>query len=281
MTQQDFKKIGRLLKKIYLELENEALENNVSIESEEFEKVRDVVREATLKQMGFTLGEYVEAKNQYLEERKSAQLEPVEQLKAELKEEMGEIKIPTSEEIKIIAKSVVPEPKITQQIINKIVKETTVEKPTIIEKKETIIQREEYDPTAIYADIGYLEDKIEKLEIPEPFDPEPLKEELRSEFQKNLKHNIDILGMPDFRKLAMGLRGDIDNLITNGSGSTAPTSGTITKTNGYISSIALGDGVIITITRDGSGYISSITNGTNTWTYTRDSNNYITSWAVA
>ena len=57
-------------------------------------------------------------------------------------------------------------------------------------------------------------------------------------------------------------------------------SGTITRTGSYISSVALTAGKTITITRSGN-YITSITDGTKTWTYTRNASNQITSWSVA
>jgi hypothetical protein len=56
-------------------------------------------------------------------------------------------------------------------------------------------------------------------------------------------------------------------------------SGTITRSGGYISTIALTGGRTLTIFRT-SGYISSATDGTRTWTYTRDINNNIISWSV-
>jgi len=54
---------------------------------------------------------------------------------------------------------------------------------------------------------------------------------------------------------------------------------TITRTNGYITSVAKASGKTYTITRDGNNLISSITDGTKTWTYTRTSG-YISSLAV-
>jgi YD repeat-containing protein len=36
----------------------------------------------------------------------------------------------------------------------------------------------------------------------------------------------------------------------------------------------------LTFTRDGDGYISTISDGTRTWTFTRNASHQITSWAV-
>ena len=64
-------------------------------------------------------------------------------------------------------------------------------------------------------------------------------------------------------------------------GSIATTlSGTVSRSGNYISSVVLSGGRTLTITRTGN-YISSITDGTKTWTYTRNGSNQITSWAVA
>lgn len=56
--------------------------------------------------------------------------------------------------------------------------------------------------------------------------------------------------------------------------------GTITRSGSYISSVALSNGITFSITRDASNYISSITNGSKVWTYTRNGSNQITNWAV-
>lgn len=55
--------------------------------------------------------------------------------------------------------------------------------------------------------------------------------------------------------------------------------GTITRVSNYISSIALSDGRTLTVTRTG-GYISSITDGTYTWAFTRNAGNQIISWVT-
>ena len=56
--------------------------------------------------------------------------------------------------------------------------------------------------------------------------------------------------------------------------------GAITRVSGYVSEVALTGGRTITVTRDASNFITSITDATRTWTYTRDADDYIISWAV-
>jgi hypothetical protein len=62
MTTAEFKRVGRLLKEVYAELEKEALQDGIDIFSEEFRTVRDQLRLEVLKRLGFTLEEYREAK---------------------------------------------------------------------------------------------------------------------------------------------------------------------------------------------------------------------------
>jgi len=56
--------------------------------------------------------------------------------------------------------------------------------------------------------------------------------------------------------------------------------GAITRVSGYVSEVALTGGRTLTVTRNASNFITSITDTIRTWTYTRDANDYIISWAV-
>jgi len=56
--------------------------------------------------------------------------------------------------------------------------------------------------------------------------------------------------------------------------------GAITRVSGYVSEVALTGGRTLTVTRNASNFITSITDATRTWTYTRDADDYIISWAV-
>jgi hypothetical protein len=56
--------------------------------------------------------------------------------------------------------------------------------------------------------------------------------------------------------------------------------GTVTRVGDYISVITLSSGRTLTVTRNADNYISSITDGTNTWTFIRDVDNKLTSWTV-
>lgn len=218
MTTADFKKVARLLKEVYAQLEAEALSDGVDIFGEEYAQVRDALRLEVLKRLGFTLEEYREAKELVAPAKKVDVVAKLDELKEKaeaVSEKVDSLEIPDKEELleeaREIAEKVVKAPIIQ----NNIVERTTVEKPVTVEK--TILQtvNEEYDDSPIFAELGYLNDKLDKLVIPEGVDEEKLRDDLRSEFMEQLQHNINALGMPDFRKLAMGLQDQIDRLERN------------------------------------------------------------------
>lgn len=62
--------------------------------------------------------------------------------------------------------------------------------------------------------------------------------------------------------------------------SSTPLPGTVTRSGGYISEIALTGGSTYTITRDGNNRISTIDDGTYTRTFTRGGDGTITSWTI-
>jgi hypothetical protein len=59
-------------------------------------------------------------------------------------------------------------------------------------------------------------------------------------------------------------------------------SGTIERdVNGYIKKLIRTSGLSFDIVRDSNNRISTISDGTKTWTFTRNENNMITNWSVA
>lgn len=211
----EFKKVARLLKEVYASLEAEALADGVDIFGEEYLQVRDALRLEVLKRLGFTLDEYRQAKELVAPAKKvdvAKELSEASKLTQEASERIDALVIPNEEELlakaKEIAEAVVKAPVIQ----NNIVERTTIQKPTIV--KETVLQtiNEEYDASPIFAELGYLNDKLANLKIPEGVDEEKLKEDMRNEFMEELQYNIKMLGMPDFRKLAIGLQDQIDRL---------------------------------------------------------------------
>lgn len=220
MTIPEFKKIARLLKQVYAELEKEALAGGVDVFSPEYDELVANARLTVLANNGFTLEEYRAMREKVAGVSKEAMMDLMERTKEEIKS-FKEIKIPTEDEIKAIARSIAEEFIKPPQITTQVIKETTVEKPQIIKETrvEKIIEEKAYNDKPIVRDIEAIKKDLEA--VPR-VDAEALRTEFKeelSEFMKNLQYNIDILGMPDFRKLAMGLQSQIHDL-QNGSTST-------------------------------------------------------------
>ncbi len=207
MEIKDFKKVARLLKEIYKEIEEEANKNGMDIFSTEYEELISKAREVVLEKMGFTLEEYREAKRNVVSEQKEELGELLQEAKTII-DKVSNIKIPTPEEIEEtvnrLAKEHIKEVVVTRETIKEI------EKPIFV--TETIIQKGEYDDSKLHEELQKVNKKFEDL--PEPIDVEKIKEETLTEFGKMFEDKINILGMPDFRKLAMGLKQQIDDMET-------------------------------------------------------------------
>ena len=87
-----------------------------------------------------------------------------------------------------------------------------------------------------------------------------------------------------------GATGDVNlgthDIETSGTGTFGDTkelnAGTITRgVDGLVSSVAITGKRTLSFTRNTYGYVTSVTDGTNTWTYTRDVNNNLTAWSYA
>lgn len=214
MTTPEWKKVARLLKEAYTQLEKEALSSDTDIFGEEFKKAQDVVRLAILEKMGFTIDEYRAVKLSL----ESAKKQKVDTALAQVNARVDALQsqpapiIPTKGEITALAHEVAKEYIVPPVITNQIVKETTIEKPQILETVREITKVEKYDATAIEKKLVELKKQLSDLKIPAPYDDSKLKEYFHDYFSENIQHNIDTLGMPDFRKLAMGLQAQIDVL---------------------------------------------------------------------
>lgn len=285
-----FKKIGRILKQAYSELEIEALKNGINLVSPEYDVMQAELRESVLTKFGYTIEEYREAKAE--SERIRKQERPNYE---EIKSKVDSLDIPTIENIESliveIATRIAKEHIVAPQIINKIVKEVQLQSPPqVVEKTivEQITERVEYDDSPLLNEINSFKERLN--DFAEKVQTEKLRDEILEDvkgyFGKEFKRNIDILGMPDFRKLAMGLRQDIDDLITNGSssgggGHTIQDEGTPLTQRTNLNFVGAGvtvtddvgnDTTIVTIsTSSGAGYqapTGGAVNGTNaifTW----------------
>ena len=216
MTPSQFKKLARLLKQLYAELEADALNEGVAVTSSEFTQVAKAARLALLEREGFTEEQYEEAKNlnkTEKEEKKTASetkadqfFERVEKIKGD-KGETGEKGDPGKD---------------GKDGLNgkdgrdgKNGKDGKDGKPG---EKGDRGDRGEMGMVDV-ATIAYLEDKMVQVEskIPEPVDVEKIKEQLLPEVVEISKvtaqSNIDLMGMPNFRKLGVGLQQQIDERI--------------------------------------------------------------------
>jgi hypothetical protein len=235
MTTAEFKKIARTLKEVYKQIEAEALAEGISLLSPEYDQLIAIARERVLEAAGYTLQEYREAKAKVSGFSQADLVDHTERTAADIDAALKAIEqeanrhIPTQEEIEAIAKRVAEAVVKPPQIINQIVKETTIEKPKIV--KETVKIKEEYNDKPLREEIKKVKEKVDSIKIPEAFNPKGLEEKFEAYVAQSFKKNIDTLGMPDFRKLAMGLQEQIDsiersvaiNFIIDGGGSAITT----------------------------------------------------------
>lgn len=231
MTIPEFKKIGRLLIEAYKELDTEALKEGIDIFGEQYVVLKDKVREKVLAKFGFTLEEYRLAR-----EEASTGDQNLKQALENLSDPLKGVKIPTFDEIRQIADEVAKQYVVPPVITNQIVKETIVKEPTIVKetKVEQITNHVLFDPAPIHDRVKALARRVDEIKVPEPINIEALKEDLKLDFGAMFQQNINILGMPDFRKLAMGLQGQIDELAKiagTGGGGGSGTGSIIATTN--------------------------------------------------
>lgn len=245
MTLSEFRKATSILGKVRSELEHEAAQRGISLMSAEFDELLARVQEEAMNKMGYSMTEYLTTKQKDLliPEEDKRMLSVIEDFKTgtdrriqELVKEIKAMYIPTSQDIAAIASDVAqqyivpPEPQI--------IKETIIEKPQIIQ--EIRIDEEKFNE---------LSKKIDAL--PKE-DLEKLKTEMMGEFQKHFKENIDILGMPNFRKLAMGLQAQIDALGTgNVTGPASATANNVAIFNGTTGKIIKDSGLALSGTNTG------------------------------
>lgn len=221
MTIQEFKKVARILKESYKEIEAEALSNGIDIFSDEYKQLIDIAREKILTKLGYTLKEYREIKEQFEISRKSEVNKKIDEVSQKIKDIPPPIIPPTKEEIteiahevaEEVAKKYTKEPIITTQIVKETTHEVRIEQPKIIET--TRVTRETYNDKHLKKEIDNLYQKINDIKLPEELDKEKIKKDLFNSLQLDLKKDIELLGMPDFRKLAMGLQQQISDLQNN------------------------------------------------------------------
>ena len=276
MTTKEWKKVARILKESYKEVEAEAISKGIDIFSDEYKELIDVVREKVLTKLGFTIEEYREMADEVATARKKEVNKKIEEVTERIDNlpNFNIPKIPTREEIEEIAHEVAKEYIKPPQITNEIVKETThevkIEQPKIIETVRVENRVEKYDDKKLLKELAKLESKIAEIVIP---DEEKIRNDLKFELQKN----IDTLGMPDFRKLGMGLQVQIDevrNSTPTGGGHTIQDEGVTLTQRTKLNFVGAGvtttddagnDATVVTINGGGSVDGSGTANELSYW----------------
>lgn len=109
MTIKEWKKVARILKEAYKEVESEAISAGVDIFSDEYKAGLEKVREKILEKLGFTVDEYKEMYEEFTQARKK----DVDKKIAEVSERIDNLpelpEVPTKEQIKELAEEVAEE----------------------------------------------------------------------------------------------------------------------------------------------------------------------------
>ncbi len=216
MTPNQYKRIARLLKELRQALEQEALKDGVAITSSAFNEAYETMRTNLLEQEGFALEQYQEAANQVKSERetkKSASEEKADQFFERVEKIRGD-KGETGDKGEKGDKGERGE-KGDKGEPGKDGKDGRDGKdgkdgtpgPAGTNGRDG----EDVSP----ATVGYLEDLIKTVEakVVDQEGMERLKGELLNEMKIDVEKNIDIMGMPDFRKLSMGIQEDVATKI--------------------------------------------------------------------
>lgn len=240
MTTKEFKRVARILKSAYKAVESKARKQGMDLMSSEYEALIDKTRLLVLTEMGYSLDEYRKAKGRAgageIDEPKAkpsaskAMKAALSQLDKETAKRGIAKGSPQYEALRAQLEGTVME-EMDAEIVQKRsnlpfetemrdIAEETARK--IIPPPQTLKQIYQYDDSKLKAGLKELSDRVGKTVTQEELKARA--EELKTEiltwnadnFSANFKKNIDVLGMPDFRKIAMGLQAQIDELETSG-----------------------------------------------------------------
>ena len=259
MTLKEYKRVDELLKEVYKELQADALQRGIHPSSRKYDEMVAVTTKAVIEKMGYTLEEYQKTKDRMYGLTKSDLVDMFQQTKENL--DAVERTVPSDEKIskmatKIaieraeeiaerIAKKYIVPPQV--KIVNKIVK--VVKEPKVVKETIKIKERIEYNDKNLKKSLANIKKEMKKSLTTKDFG-----KFFEDNFSNNFKKNIDTYGMTDFRKLAMGLQGQIDANAAAGTGTgdvTGPSSATLNN-------IAVFDGVTGKLIKDGGDTIQDI-----------------------
>ena len=189
MSIAEFRKLQKVLKIVLSQAEKEAIEKGVDITTPEFEQAILKLKEATIIKAGFNMAEYEKIGQQMKEKTRE-----------KLKGDKGDsIKGDKGDSIKGDKGDTIIGPKGEKG-------DTVIgpRGPQGRDGKTVIALRGKRGEPGKDADIKGLEEKFNK------FTKAALKDSA-----DHITRAIDVIGMPDFRKLGMGLQGQIDELTTS------------------------------------------------------------------
>ena len=214
--------VHKLIKKALRDAENEALEEGLDVTTEEFKATLAAARDTILSNLKVEPSEY----DAYLENLKEASREKRAAKEAELEqrfsdivsgtdEKIAAIKIPTQDEITEIAKSTVHQFSQPPQIINQIVKETTIEKP--IKETVTITKQEKYDDSKLRKELTTVREEIKAFKSQAPVDMNDFKEGMMKEVgdlfaPKEAVFKVSSQAIESVRNLGSGLQEQIEDI---------------------------------------------------------------------
>lgn len=240
----NFPQIRKLIIKALREAENEALDEGVDVTTDEFRDVLKQIRDAILKRLNVPVADYLSYLDDLKEIGRAKSQAKKDELEARLEEMQTQIETRVEEMIPEPATfeglpdkpTVLSKEEITS-LIDKAIKKFPRAKPIVNIfrpiTKETVIETVQYDDKPLKKTLEEVKKQVSEIKPPE-LDHESLRQFFRDEFSENFKKNTDLLGMPDFRRLAMGLREDIDKLQKEIAAVEASDVDSITNTDGYL-----------------------------------------------
>jgi hypothetical protein len=202
MNKEEFRKIQKILAIALQQAEKEAIEDGVDIRSSEYDEALSILREKILENLGLTTDEYEELRKSFkIPKKPISYTELIDTPEIPVMPEIPEF--PNVKEMIDEAIGKIPKP--TNTIVNKIVKETIVEKPVtkIVKEKEVIIETDRTDLEELRKDLTFLQEEFQRI---------PSTKDWTTEIS-DLTWRIDNLALKGRMRHTMGDAGSFDNAI--------------------------------------------------------------------
>jgi len=227
MSIAEFRKIQKMIMTILNKMEKEAIEEGVDITTPDFQNKLKEVKETLLRGKGLTIAEYEEIKTQLKKEKEQKKEQSFNKVKEDvisiIKPDIDSVReeIRSSHKVILDALEVLkkkpPKTIVKREVVEQIVKEKPITKVI-----KTIERIKEIDPSKLSElrkDLYALQESHAEVynrlnDIPKFKEiVKEVEKNFSDSFSENFEKNMDIMGMPDFRKLGMGLQQQIDTRI--------------------------------------------------------------------